>query len=273
MPSPPFDPYGNPITGKPGPVTAVNPAGTTVPMRSFLKLGTGLLATDDAAGNATVLTYTPTVTSFSPDSIVGLVRWHEGDVGLLATSWADQSPVNSPLDQVNGTMTLNAGINGIPGITGSGGNFLYTSRADVAADAARTVFVVHTAAAGNNGLYMTRSQTGICLYGGTDQTAIESNNTVVNSLDANGAAGNHVTEMVVTGITTNKPVIAVDGTNMALTTTGGTGVGSETGSADTRVGRTAGTICAVLVYDSALSAGNRALVRAYLGTKYAITVV
>ena len=248
----------------------VNSTGVPVAQRLVLQLPASIVATDDTEKEATVLTFTSPTPAFSPDQIVGLVRWHEGDTGLLATSWADKSPVGSALDQVNGTMTLNAGINGIPGITGSGGNFLFCSRADVAADAARTIFVVHAAAAGNNGLYMTRSQTGYCLHYGTDQAIIESNNVLTQSMAGNGSAGNHISEAVFGGITGNNVVYLVDGVAKVITSSG-TGVGTEVGSADTRVGRTAGTVCAILVYNSALSAGNRALVRAYLASKFAIS--
>jgi len=55
MANPPFDPYGNPIPAQPGAKRISKSDGTSIPIRSVLKLSSDFSTSDDQTGDATAL--------------------------------------------------------------------------------------------------------------------------------------------------------------------------------------------------------------------------
>jgi hypothetical protein len=213
-------------------------------------------------------------------NVSGLVAWFKADALSLTdadpvATWADSSGEANDLAQATGglqpTYRTNV-LNGLPVVRFDGVDD-YLTRATPTYAQPNTVFVVQQFAAPTDGAYniMFDGAGGsghyITKVGGGDSRALFAGATLAGSpatgnfeiwsASFNGA----LSELFVNG-TSN---IAGDAGSQSL-------VGLRVGAAFNAAGPFHGDIAEVLVYNAALSAGDRQLLEAYLGTKYDIAV-
>jgi len=222
--------------------------------------------------------------AFVPTDIAGLKLWLKGDAGITqsggtVSAWNDQSGNGNHYLQTtagNRPSYTASAIGGKPGITGAVGKYLICATEAVGVSAARTVFIVAKPDVDLQALYAPRISQGYVLYFQHSQAGgqVESNATAVNTT-TNNALDNidSIYEAVFDGITTNKMTLAINGVDKALSNAVGSGVGTENATPTCRISDSYGApVCEVIVYDTALSAPNKLLVRTYLSGKYSIAI-
>lgn len=233
--------------------------------------------------------------AFSPADIAGLVLWLKADAitGLVngdpIATWADSS--GNGYDATQATTAHKPSyrtsvINGLPvaRFDGVDDRLENTTNSLVAGGAARTVFVVGDGpAAGVTGTLFTFRRTTkihtLQLYTDGGTSSIYSDGVAVNETISDAESAKFRSPFVASFRYTGSSTVALWLNGVAITVSGGDVV-AEDGAAGYTVGYREDAIsqgwkediAEVIVYDSALSAGDRQLVQTYLGAKYGVTI-
>lgn len=234
----------------------------------------------------------------SPANLTALVAWYDGfDINLLANAgiadndpigtWKNKGTLGASIDVVQATggskpLFKLSRINAHPAVLFDAvdDSLLSASASPLAADVARHIFIVVEVPAvqtpGVAGLWLPRNGQGYCITAGADSTRIETNNNgggvdTTNVLGAAPTAGNRIIEVSFDGVTTNKPIVKINGVLQTVTNSSGTGVGNEVAVPNLYFGHKCGAaIGDALCYDGVQSAGNAADTYAYLAAKWGI---
>lgn len=220
---------------------------------------------------------------FIPLQISGLYLWLRADMGItIATGvsvWADQSgngDANRNAAQGTGANqptynATDANFAGKPSLTFAANSKLITGTWSVAIAQPATVFVVGKQDSATPGRYAMDSLSDppqFALFGdgtnqshqfaGVDNVVASTSSPKVTVLEYNGASSKQYLSSLTAAITGDA------GTNGAA----GLSIGNYAGS----LANGGWTLTEILVYNSILSASNRALVTKYLGSRYGITI-
>lgn len=214
------------------------------------------------------------IRAFSPEQISGLTLWLKADAitgladGAALTTWEDSSGEDNDAAQATAdnkpTYKTNI-LNGLPVVRFDGtADFLQTP--DLGLSQPGTVLIVasRTAAAERHMLDGTSTR---WLMGGTATNWIMFAGSVLDTGDAQDTDA-HVHTCIFNGASSK---YRLDGTEIGSGDAGAQGLAMTLiGCGNSQTAFHPGDIAEVLIYDSALSAGNLALVEAYLSAKYAL---
>lgn len=226
--------------------------------------------------------------SFSPSDISGLSLWLKADAGVTlngatVSAWADQSGNGRNVSQgtAGSQPTYNAtGLSSLPTLDFDGGDYLDNTTTDLGtADSARTIFIVGEADSVGGPIVVYRRSVAylsvmIFEFGGVHYISSDGltapSNTSVNSHAERTDPFYSVHRYTGTG---NAPSFRINGAektySTGVQTTEGGATGFEIGH-NSNAQFWSGLISEILVYDSALSAGDIEDVEGYLADKYSL---
>ncbi len=231
---------------------------------------------------------------FTNTTVAGLKLWLKAGVGITqsggtVSNWADQSGNGNDVLQASPGLQpafTASSVNGLPGLTFASGTYLSAALDLMAVGHDRTIVAVIKAATGAGGT-ITAQRTGTTF------------NTSVDEVHIGGATllyGDSLTVLLTDAATPrltgsgqvwewkaqvgSPPVVNLNAVTQTLGSFAGSNVTSDTGGTGTAIGVRGnhatwpfnGDICEILIYDSVLSSGDLQQVRAYLQTKYAISL-
>ncbi len=236
---------------------------------------------------------------FSPSDLAGLKIWLKADaiVGLSdgdpVTTWSDSSGNGYDATQSSSGLKplyKTSVVNGKPVVRFDGADdFLVTGGQSYAI---QTIFVVYeTSSIAYRGVFATRASSVIGGIGNSDGNygfAVSNSGGGITSTDAgatdsgahsgvwvDGVVGSHSdfdTYLVTAGVPVsagNWHVVGCTRTSQSASGAKFFAIGDDPGVSSREL---AGDLAEIIVYDSALSTGNRQSVEDYLGTKYGITI-
>jgi hypothetical protein len=145
----------------------------------------------------------------------------------------------------------------------------------LAQNAARAYYFVVVAGTSVAPFYAPRSGNGWCPLWAVQAgpSFVESNQTDTNNtiVAATTAAAAHYVKMSFDGVTTNKPIMTIDGVAQTLTNNVGSGVGSEGATnSEVLVSGAVSTLGTLLVYSGVPSAADDAAIQSYLKARYGL---
>jgi hypothetical protein len=230
--------------------------------------------------------------AFKPTDIAGLKLWLDPFLGVhlsgsTLAQWDDQSGTGNNYAQAtpaNQMAWSASAFHGGPGIVSMAyPTGLSSTTNPVGQNAARTVFaVLRTDTTSNSGqgyFFQPRGNVSYLISFKNAVTEIETNFATTNTQYSTAPAGDHVVAFTFDGVVTNLLTLDVDAAqNLTVSNGAGVGVGVEGLSgasylggdgASGRNGHTA-PFASLLVYDTALTATNRAKVSAYLKARFGL---
>jgi len=231
---------------------------------------------------------------FTNTTVAGLKLWLKAGVGITqsggtVSNWADQSGNGNDVLQASPGLQpafTASSVNGLPGLTFASGTYLSAALDLMAVGHDRTIVAVIKAATGAGGT-ITAQRTGTTFNASVDEVHIGG---------ATLLYGDSLTVLLTDAATPrltgsgqvwewkaqvgSPPVVNLNAVTQTLGSFAGSNVTSDTGGTGTAIGVRGdhatwpfnGDICEILIYDSVLSSGDLQQVRAYLQTKYAISL-